>query len=170
MMMKRGVLAAAVGLALSAPVAADAMEFDAGNMYAGGGISNNSLSGWDDAFGFQVFGGYNFGEIFGVDQLDLLVEAGYMQTDDFESTTTWFGQPVTSEMDHSGIWTTGGVRYRLNPTWSFFARAGLDFGDDDGFMIGGGAAFHFGDDFELRGELVERDNITSIQGNFVVGF
>ncbi|MDQ2070299.1 outer membrane beta-barrel protein [Natronospira bacteriovora] len=159
-------LAAAAGLMLSTSVMADGFEFDQSNMYFGGGVSNNSVSGFDSAFGFQVFGGYNFGEIFGVDQLDFIVEAGFMNTDDFEA-NTFFGTVTTS---HSGLWTTGGVAYRFNPDWSFFGRAGLDFGDDDGFMIGGGAAYHLNENLELRGELVERDNITSVQFNVAYHF
>jgi len=162
MKMTRSLLAAAVALSMSAPVAAQDMEF-----YGGGGISNNSLSGWDDAFGFQIFGGANFGEVFGVDDLDLLVEAGFMQTDDFEA-SGFFGGTV--QTDHSGVWATGGVQYYFNETWSVLARAGLDFGDDDGLMIGGGGAFHLNESMQLRAELVERDNITSLQGNFVMSF
>jgi hypothetical protein len=155
-----------LGCTFAGSVAADGFEFDTGNMYAGGGVSNNSVSGFDDAFGFQIFGGYNFGELFGVENLDFLVEAGFMNTDDFEA-STFFGTVTTS---HSGLWSTGGVAYRMNEQLSFIGRIGLDFGDDDGLMFGGGAAYHLNPNLELRGELVERDNIRSIQFNAAYHF
>ncbi len=136
-------------------------------VYIGGGPSHNSLGGWGTANGFQLFAGYNFGEVFGVERLDLLVEAGYMDSGDFSRFR--FGEERRLSAA-TGIWTTGGAAYRFNPMWSFFARAGVDFGDDDGVMVGGGAAFHFGGNFELRGEIVERPNITSRQINLVYHF
>ena len=149
-----------VGLSVAAPVMAEE-----GSPYIGGGISSNSISGWDSAAGFQVFGGYNFGEIFGAENLDFLGEVGYMRTNDLDRSNAW-----ARSRSFSGLWATGGVAYHLNPQWSFLGRAGLDFGDDDGLMIGGGVAFHVDRNFELRGELVERDNITSFQINGAYSF
>ncbi|WP_303902474.1 porin family protein [Thiohalomonas denitrificans] len=155
---------ALVGIAIAVSIAIPVMA-QAGTPYVGGGISNNSISGWDSAVGFQVFGGYNFGEIFGVEKLDFLGEAGYMQTNDLERSNIWY-----RSRSYSGLWTTGGVAYPINPQWSVLGRAGFDFGDDDGLMVGGGAAFHVDRNLEFRGELVERDHITSFQINAVYGF
>jgi len=164
MKMTRSILAAtALGLTLSAPVAAE-------GFYAGGGVNQNSASGVDNEVGFQIFGGYNLGEVFGVDKLDLMIEGGYYNSGiEFCDGWNWMGQ-CTSTSDVDGIWSTAVFAYRFDNTWSFFGRAGLDFGEDDGLMIGGGAAYHLNESMELRGELVERDNITSLQGNFVMSF
>lgn len=167
-MKKTAIFASVIlGAGMATSVSAQNLEFDPANFYAGGGLSINSVSGFDDAIGPNLFAGYNMGEIFGVENLDLMIEAGYMDSGEFE-TNNFFGQTVTSEA--SGVWTTGVVRYNLNDMWSFFGRLGLDLGDDDGVMIGGGAEFHLNETFSLRGELVERDNISSIQGNFVWNF
>jgi|GEM_PF-7134848 len=51
---------AAIGTVLSmASGAALAQGPDLGDFYVGGGFSNNELSHFDDATGFQFFGGYN---------------------------------------------------------------------------------------------------------------
>lgn len=166
-MKKTAVFASVIlGAGMATSASAQNLEFDPGNFYAGGGLSINSLSGWDDAVGPNLFVGYNMGEIFGVEKLDLMIEAGYMDTGDFER-NTFFG---TVEDNIAGVWTTGVVRYNLNDMWSFFGRLGLDLGDDDGVMIGGGAEFHLSEPFAIRGELVERDNVSSIQANFVWDF
>lgn len=156
-----------LGAGMATSASAQNLEFDPDNFYAGGGIGINSVSGFDDAIGPNLFAGYNMGEIFGVEKLDLMIEAGYMDSGEFES-SNFLGQTVTSEA--SGLWTTGVVRYNLNDMWSFFGRLGMDLGDDDGVMIGGGAEFHLSEPFAIRGELVERDNISSIQANFVWDF
>jgi len=48
------------------------------------------------------------------------------------------------------------------------ARAGLDIGDDDGFMFGAGLGFNLNPKMELRGEYVMRDTVDSLQVNFVM--
>lgn len=166
-MKKTTILASVIlGAGVATSASAQGFEFDPGNFYAGGGVGINSVTGFDDAIGPNIFLGYNLGEIFGVENLDLMAEVGYMDTGDFER-NTFFG---TVEDNASGVWTTGLVRYNLNDMWSFFGRAGLDLGDDDGVMIGAGAEWHMSDALALRGELVERDNISSIQANVVFDF
>jgi len=70
----------------------------------------------------------------------------------------------------SGLWTTGGVSYAILPQLNLIGRIGLDLGDDDGLMVGAGVGYMFADAFELRGEYVVRDNIDSLQVNFVYRF
>lgn len=163
-----------LGAGMATSASAQNLEFDPDNFYAGGGIGINSVSGLDDAIGPNLFAGYNMGEIFGVEKLDLMIEAGYMDTGDFGDQCVardFTGNCISRRsFSASGVWTTGVVRYNLNEQWSFFGRLGLDLGDDDGVMIGGGAEFHLSEPFAIRGELVERDNISSIQANFVWDF
>ena len=51
---------------------------------------------------------------------------------------------------------------------NLLARAGLDFGDDDGLMIGGGIGLPAGNKMDIRFEYVVRDNIDSLQANIVI--
>ncbi len=67
----------------------------------------------------------------------------------------------------TGLWATGVGRLQLNPQFELLARAGFDFGDDDGLMVGVGAGFNVNKQTQLRFELVERDDISSLQLNFV---
>jgi hypothetical protein len=58
-------------------------------------------------------------------------------------------------------------RFILTPSIELLARAGLDFGDDDGFMAGIGVGFNLTKSFKLRLEFVQRENVDSIQFNLV---
>ncbi len=152
-----------LGMALSGTALASDRE---GEIRAGGGINHNSASGVSNEIGFQIYGGYNFGELFGVDDLDFLVEGGYWNSG-IEICANF---ACTSTTDVDGIWATGGVAYRFSDDISFLGRAGLDFGEDDGLMIGGGAAYHMSEELDLIGEVVIRDNVTSLQFNVTYGF
>lgn len=153
-----------LGMALSGTALASDRE---GEIRAGGGINHNSASGISNEIGFQIYGGYNFGELFGVDDLDFLVEGGYWNSGMEFVECTPMG---CTTQDVDGIWATGGVAFRFSDDISFLGRAGLDFGEDDGLMIGGGAAYHMTQELDLVGEVVLRDNVTSLQFNVTYGF
>ena len=140
---------------------AAAQQFDSSKIYFGGGLSKNSLSGFDDATGYQVFGGYPLDVDLGGGQLS--VEVGYMDSGSFE--TDFFG--LTIETEATGFWSTAVGEWQLNQNLNLIGRLGLDFGDDDGFMLGGGIGYKMTDNMDLRGEYVIRDNIDSLQVNFV---
>lgn len=129
-------------------------QFDADAIYFGGGVSANSW-GSEDEIGWQVFGGYDTGVRVG--QAELAVEAGYMRAGDVGR----FDRKV------DGIWATGVATLDIGPQWTALGRFGLDFGDDDGFMIGAGVGYALNAKAELRGEFVIRDNIDSLQLNYV---
>lgn len=162
--MKRTI--AAVGLAMGiASTSALAQGFNQNNLYIGGGIGLNSVSGWDDAIGFQVFAGYEF-DMANIDPIKLAVEVGYMDTGDFEDDTI-FGKVETSA---TGVWATGVASYALNQQFSLLGRLGLDFGDDDGLMVGVGVGYAVNQQIEVRGEYVARDEVDSLQANVVYRF
>lgn len=151
-------------LGLSANLAS-ANQFDASQVYFGGGLSLNSLSGYDDAIGYQAFGGYPLDVDLGGGKLS--VEVGYMNSGDFETTFDFFGTPVTVETDASGIWGTAVGEWEINDGLNLLGRIGMDFGDDDGLMLGGGVSYNMSNNLDLRGEYVIRDNIDSLQINVV---
>jgi hypothetical protein len=158
-MMKKYALIA--GLALSSPAVLAAGGAD--QMYIGGGLGMNSLSGFDDAMGFQIFGGYNLGNM-GTPGLKTAVEVGYMDSGDFESSVCFpiIGCPKTSA---SGLWATGVAGYAIGQQLDLIGRVGLDFGDDDGLMLGVGLGYGMSKQMQIRGEYVIRDNVDSIQVN-----
>jgi hypothetical protein len=154
---------AALGFALSfASGSALAQGFNQDNLYAGAGIGLNSVSGLDDAIGIQIFGGYKLNMV-NLDPIALAVEVGYMDTGDFEAG----GMNVGSA---SGLWATAVANYPVSPEVNLLGRLGLDFGDDDGLMLGVGAGFRLSPELQLRGEYVIRDNIDSLQANVVYQF
>ena len=139
-------------------------------MYFGGGINQNDLSGFDKEIGFQFFGGYDLPVK--VPNGKLSVEVGYWESGDFERTQTinlggGLIISATEKGDANGIWATGVYSLQLNKTVDLLGRFGLDFGDDDGFMIGIGVGFNLSRHMQIRGEFVSRDHIDSLQANFV---
>lgn len=153
---------AAIGLSIGiASTSALAQGFNQNNLYIGGGIGVNSVSGWDDAVGFQVFAGYEF-DVADIDPIELAVEVGYMDTGDFER-----GRLETSA---NGLWVTGVASYALNQQFSLLGRLGVDFGDDDGLMVGVGVGYAVNRQVEVRGEYVVRDEVDSLQANVVYRF
>jgi Outer membrane protein beta-barrel domain len=138
--------------------------FDASKIFYGGGLSLNEVSGSDNGTGFQIFGGYRFGEFAPKWQAD--VEVGYMDTGNMK-VEVCFGPCVSADARAKGLWSTGVARYILNPQVELLGRAGLDFGDDDGFMFGFGAGYNLNRNVKLRGEYVIRENVDSIQFNVV---
>lgn len=139
---------------------------DTDKVFFGGGLSQNDFSGSDTGTGYQFFGGYEFGEI--ARNLNFDVEVGYMTTGDMDvcQDLPFFGRVCTAA-EAKGLWATGVGRFVLSPQFEVLGRAGLDFGDDDGLMFGVGAGFLIDKRSSLRLELVERDNVSSVQLNFV---
>src|SRR5438477_8325488 len=115
---------------------ASAQKFDNRRLFFGGGLSQNSISNFDNATGFQVFGGYNFPAIARNFYVD--AEAGYMDTGKLKATgcTGSFCNATAS-----GLWGSGVARYMVAPNVELLGRAGYDFGDDDGFLFGVGAGY-----------------------------
>jgi len=138
---------------------ASAQKFDNRRLFFGGGFAQNSVSNFDNATGFQIFGGYNFPELarkFSVD-----AEAGYMDTGNFKRTAP------TVETKFKGVWGSGVARYMVAPQVELLGRLGYDFGDDDGVMYGIGAGYIVSKNLKLRLEYVVRDSVDSLQFNVV---
>ncbi|MFP4696362.1 outer membrane beta-barrel protein [Thiohalospira sp.] len=163
MHLKRWIIAAA--LVATSPLAAAQSSISMDDAWAGGGLNQNSLSGWDSAMGFQFFGGLDLSSLIDVDpRFALGAEVGYFDSGEFESSRWW------GTRDFSGLWTTAVASWEFTPEFYALGRAGLDLGDDDGLMIGGGAGYRITDQLDVRGEYVIRDNIDSLQANALYRF
>jgi hypothetical protein len=66
-----------------------------------------------------------------------------------------------------GLWATAVVDGAISGNLGWLGRVGLDFGDDDGLMLGAGLSLDLDSRAEIRGEYVIRDNIDSLQLNLV---
>lgn len=165
---------AVIGTVLSlASASVVAQGVQQNEFYVGGGFSNNDVSSWDDATGYQVFVGYSLDRWlnFGLEDLSFAAELGYMDSGDFERRVCFlnFGC-FKDETSASGVWTSAVASYSLSPEFKLIGRIGVDFGDDDGALLGIGAGYQFNNAFELRGEYVVRDEIDSLQLNLVYRF
>jgi opacity protein-like surface antigen len=144
-----------IGIALSSVALAQGL--DTRKLFFGAGLSSNDVSGSDSATGYQIFGGYGFGEV--TPKVFIDAEVGYMDTGNM----TRGG----SNDKAKGLWANGVGRLMVAPSVELIGRLGLDFGDDDGLMAGIGVGFLLNKNIKLRLEYVQRDNVNSVQFNFV---
>jgi opacity protein-like surface antigen len=144
-----------IGMALSS--VALAQGFDTSKLLFGAGLSSNDVSGSDSATGYQIFGGYGFGEV--TPKVFIDAEVGYMDTGNMSRP----GGNVKAK----GLWASGVGRLMVAPSVELIGRLGFDFGDDDGLLAGIGAGLLLTKNFKLRLEYVQRDNVNSVQFNFV---
>lgn len=127
---------------------------DRNQLSIGGGLSLNSV-GSNDEVGFQLFGAYHLDDFNLMEYVDTSIEFGYMDYGDFGANNS------------GGLWINAVVDGAIQDKLGWVARVGLDLGDDDGLMIGGGAAYYLDNANTLRFEYVIRDNVDSLQVNFV---
>jgi len=135
---------------------------DANKLYLGGGLGYNDI-GYDEALGFQLFAGLPIPVKMG--KARLLGEVGYMDSGNFDRNV---GGSGTSSAKAQGIWANAVIEIPVGEKINLLARAGLDFGDDDGLMIGGGIGIPAGNQMDIRFEYVVRENIDSLQANLVI--
>src|SRR6266852_3030767 len=124
---------------------ASAQKFDNRRLFFGGGLSQNSISNFDNATGFQIFGGYNFPAI--VRNFYVDAEAGYMDTGKFKRSFLVIG---TVETKAKGLWGSGVARYMVAPQVELLRRLRYDFGDDDSVMLGIGDGYIINKNLKLR--------------------
>ena len=142
---------------------------DAKKFYFGGGLGFNSLSGIDlsDGQGLQVFAGYELPV--NMTEGTLSIEAGYMDSGDMDARVNISGLGTSAgEADAEGIWVNAVVDFPLRDKLSVVGRVGLDLGDDDGLMLGGGLGFQINEKIDVRAEYVIRDHVDSLQFNLVI--
>ncbi|MBI3188223.1 MAG: hypothetical protein HYZ31_10230 [Gammaproteobacteria bacterium] len=126
-------------------------------MSIGGGISRNTVDvpgNNDSEIGFQFFAAYDLDQVNLIEGARSSVELGYMD----------YG---FSSGDAGGLWTTYVLDGAIRDNLGWLARLGLDLGDDSGIMLGAGLGFRLDPAAQLRLEYVIRDEIDSLQINFI---
>ncbi|HEY7658540.1 MAG TPA: outer membrane beta-barrel protein [Burkholderiales bacterium] len=151
----RAIVIGLIGMTLSSAAVAQAV--DTSKFFFGAGLSSNEVSGSDSAVGWQIFGGYGFGQV--ANNLYFDAEVGYMDTGDMER--------PGGDVKANGLWAAGVGRFLVTPSIELLGRVGLDFGDDDGLLGGIGAGLILTKNIKLRLEYVQRDKVDSWQFNFV---
>ena len=125
---------------------------DKGNLSIGAGISHNSV-GRADEIGFQFYAAYDLKQINVMEGVQSSAEFGLMD----------YG----FSNDSTGIWGTYVVEGDINRQFNWLARAGFDIGDDSGLMLGAGLGLSMNKKSKLRFEYVIRDDVDSLQVNFL---
>jgi hypothetical protein len=120
----------------------------------GAGISTNSISGpASDEIGFQLFGAYDLSQVNLVESVKSSVEFGLMD----------YGYSG----DSLGVWATYVVDGPISGRFGWLGRLGLDVGDDSGLMLGAGLSWGVNSKTNLRFEYVIRDEVDSLQFNYL---
>ena len=120
----------------------------------GVGISDNEVSSPDeDDTGFQFFGAYDLVQVNLMEGVNSSVEFGFVD----------FG----FDEDDSGIWASYVIDGTISGRLGWLAQAGFDIGDDSGLLFGAGLKFMLNDKSDLRFEYVMRDEVDSLQINFL---
>ena len=146
-----------VMLAVSLNVNAE--TFNSKKLYVGAGIAFNQ-----GATGFQVLGGYNFDFRLNED-ISSAIELGYMDSGDFD------GLNGGGKVDGAkGLWVSMVERVPLTRRANMMARLGVDFGDDDGLLLGAGLEYKFDTRVFLAMEYIAREHIGGLQANVRIRF
>ena len=120
----------------------------------GAGISDNEISNPDeDDIGFQFFVAYDLEQVNLMEGVNSSVEFGFMD----------FG----FDEDDTGIWGSYVIDGTISGRLGWLAQAGIDIGDDSGLLLGAGLKFILNDRSDLRFEYVVRDEVDSLQINFL---
>ena len=121
----------------------------------GFGISDNEVSNPDeDETGFQFFGAYDLTQVNLMDGVDSSFEFGFMD----------FG----FDDDDTGIWGSYVIDGNLSGRLGWLAQVGLDIGDDSGLLLGAGLKIMLNETLDLRFDYVVRDEVDSLQINFML--
>jgi hypothetical protein len=144
--------------------------------YVGAGLGMNSNQTFGDASGYQVFAGYCLDFNFKSPRSRTSVEAGYMDSGDFERQQNAFGNNPnrsgtrTVFQTYSGMWLAGLAEYRFDSQMHVMGRAGLDLGDQTGILFGGGAGYNVTKYAQIRAEYIIHDQVDSFQLNWISEF
>lgn len=118
------------------------------------GISDNERSNPDeDDTGFQFFATYDLKQVNLMDGVNSSFGFGFMD----------FG----FDKDDTGIWGAYIIDGSITGRLGWLAQAGLDIGDDSGLLLGAGLQIMLDDEADLRFEYVVRDDVDSLQFNFL---
>jgi hypothetical protein len=167
--MKRGLFFSILMIFSSAAAAqGSSVTINTSSFYLGGGHGFNGHAG-GRSVGYQFLGGYEFAAKLNGD-ISSAIELGYMDTDNFEGKNLNNGATSTSDQDAKGMWLNYVGSYPIGNKVEGLWRIGLDFGDDDGVMVGAGMGYNFNRHWALRTEYVIRESVDSFQFNLLYGF
>lgn len=142
--------------------------------YIGVGITGSEPDDDDNfkgAAGFQIYGGYMLEQKI-ADVVNISIEFGYHDTGDFDGANKIVNGNVVNDpsFNDAGVWVSGVFSYNIVEDFDIQGTIGVDFGDDDGLLIGGGVVYHLTDRVNLNLALIGRSESTSGQFNVTYQF
>lgn len=143
---------------------------DKNKLYAGGGLSVNTVSSpfggqSRSAIGFSALVGYQLKSASENQHgISTSVEAGFSQTNDFIDNV---------DSDVFGIWFAGVAKKslaELAPKLSGIAKLGIDLGDDSGVLMGLGLSYELSNKLSTRVEFINQDALSVYQASAIFQF
>ena len=162
--------------------------------YGGAGVGFNTVNGFSDSAGFQIFGGYCLDAHLNNPKTRAQFEVGYWDSGELErsvnTTTTTSttpgsggdddeGGPTTtltstrSDLESkslAGLWVSGIGEFKISGVTHLLGRIGVDLGDDNGILGGFGVGLNFTKWAQFRGEYIVRNETESLQISWLSEF
>ena len=137
--------------------------------YVGVGLTNNTSDQdnlYKPAGGYQIYGGYDLG-IKIANLVNLKVEGGLHDSGDYEGKPQIVNNNLVTSATYStsGLWAAAVFDYTILNRIGIHATAGLDMGDDDGLLFGGGLSYKFSHKITMNGDYIYRGDSESAQFN-----
>lgn len=119
----------------------------------GAGISSNEVGSSQDETGFQFLLGYELSQVNLMQGINSSAEFGFMD----------YG----FDQDDTGIWGSYVINGAILEGFGWLAQIGIDIGDDSGLLFGAGLRFNVNEGTDFRVDYVVRDEVDSLQFNFI---
>ena len=119
----------------------------------GAGFSSNEVGSSENETGFQFLVGYDLPQVNLMQGVKSSAEFGFMD----------YG----FDEDDTGIWGSYVIDGAVLEGFGWLAQIGLDIGDDSGLLFGAGLQFKARENMDIRVDYVVRDEVDSLQFNFI---
>lgn len=128
-------------------------------------------SNFKNATGFQIYGGYKLDYKL-ADTFNISIEAGYNDTGDFDGSAQIVNGSIVypDSFNTQTGWAAGVLSYNIYKRIDVQGTLGLEAGDEDGVIFGGGFDYHLDRRFDLKLAVIKRSESLSTQFNITYQF
>ena len=126
---------------------------------------------YKNATGFQIYGGWKLDHKL-VNTFNISIEAGYADSGDFDGSAQVVNGNVTypETFNTQTVWGAGVLSYNFYKRFDVQGTLGLETGDEDGVIYGGGLDYHVDRRIDLKLALIQRSESVQTQFNVTYQF
>ena len=126
---------------------------------------------YKNATGYQIYGGWKLDYKL-VDTFNISIEAGYADSGDFDGSAQIVNGNIVypESFNTQTVWGAGVLSYNFYKRFDVQGTLGLEAGDEDGVIYGGGLDYHVDRRFDLKLALIKRSESLSTQLNVTYQF